>query len=412
MYIGDCATMCGRFANGLEQREFFEALETLLPDITTCSYAENAMDYLPTYNFAPEMRYPIVRTDQLNSNKDRSFLVETMRWGIKPGDTVGTHLDTTNSIPLMINTRDDTLIKNKSFWRRLGSAHRCVVFCQGFFMYGNGQSDKTKKIPYFVGMRLHGVGRIGPNGERFQLMPMAGMWIQSPEPTLRKFTVITTNANKQLGFLHDRVPVILPDADAIAQWLGVNTQPVNFADILRPFAGELDCYRVPKEVGSVGCSKKSLIQPVDARQDGIKAMFSSISGSKNDVKQHAEHASIVPSKTCSGAQAKTNSKEESISHVNASCQEDEKVSSNATSRSPAKLEPLFFLDNPNSPDKKRKFRESRNTLEGPGIPNMLDKNSKHTGFRSNGSTTKKRAKDSKQSQGTPRLEAFWNRKGD
>ncbi len=120
---------------------------------------------------------------------------------------------------------------------------------------------------------------------------MGARTVRGEDKPLYTFTIVTTASNEQLGFLHDRMPVILPTEKAIATWLGLDAKPKSEADVkkgddvddtwsfevaklLRPLQSELECYKVPKEVGKVGNSDPSFILPIEERKDGLRAFFS------------------------------------------------------------------------------------------------------------------------------------------
>lgn len=84
------------------------------------------------------------------------------------------------------------------------------------------------------------------------------------------YTIITTNSNKQLKFLHDRMPVILdPASDKMKTWL----DPQRFEwskglqDCLKPFDGELEYYPVSKDVGKVGNNSPTFIIPIASKEN-------------------------------------------------------------------------------------------------------------------------------------------------
>jgi len=109
------------------------------------------------------------------------------------------------------------------------------------------------------------------------------------------FVIVTTDACKELSWLHDRQPVILTSEDTIKQWLDTSSQKwsSDLDKLLRPYDQKhpLQCYQVPKEVGKVGTDSPKFIEPVAERKDGIAAMFQ-----KQRVKQEKkEHSS--PTKT-------------------------------------------------------------------------------------------------------------------
>lgn len=84
------------------------------------------------------------------------------------------------------------------------------------------------------------------------------------------YTIITTTSNSQLKFLHSRMPVILePFSADINRWLDPfqDEWSQELQAILKPFDGELDAYRVRKEVGKVGNSSSTFIVPLDSKEN-------------------------------------------------------------------------------------------------------------------------------------------------
>lgn len=291
--------MCGRFANGLSYDEFTQAINTLLPDMPH-EDTPNCREYHPTFNVAPGTRYPVVRA------KESSLLVETMRWGVPldrfASDSQADRLDGHR----IINSRSDTLLKPKSLWYKLLTSHRCIVFCQGFFEWQKvpipGTVGNVRRVAHFVGMAEKGQGRIDADGNQRKLMPMAGLWTEAgPNSNESLFTIVTTQSNKHLDFLHDRMPVILPNSSAISEWLGIVKQEEQhfevIARLLKPYPSHLDCYAVPPEVGRVSISHENLILPVERRKDGILAMFASAKSIKKQSpnQDEAQNRPIVAS---------------------------------------------------------------------------------------------------------------------
>lgn len=84
------------------------------------------------------------------------------------------------------------------------------------------------------------------------------------------YSIITTDSNKQLTFLHDRMPVILENgSEAIRTWLDPERTEWSkeLQSLLKPFEGELECYPVSKEVGKVGNNSPSFIIPVNSAEN-------------------------------------------------------------------------------------------------------------------------------------------------
>jgi hypothetical protein len=84
------------------------------------------------------------------------------------------------------------------------------------------------------------------------------------------YTIITTDPNKQLKFLHDRMPVIFDNgSENIRTWLDPKRYvwSKELQSLLKPYNGELDCYPVNRDVGKVGNNSPSFIIPIDSKEN-------------------------------------------------------------------------------------------------------------------------------------------------
>jgi putative SOS response-associated peptidase YedK len=177
--------MCGRFALTVDPAD----LEEAFPDYSF------PPQYAPRYNVAPTQ--PILAVPNDGSGKADFFA-----WGLIPSwakdPTIGSR---------MINARAETLAEKPSF-RAAYKYHRCLIFADGFFEW-QVQPDGKSKVPHFIRLK---------DGSPFAF---AGLWEhwQSPEGSeVRSATIITTEPNRLMASIHNRMPVILPP-DAYAQWL-------------------------------------------------------------------------------------------------------------------------------------------------------------------------------------------------
>jgi hypothetical protein len=127
------------------------------------------------------------------------------------------------------------------------------------------------RIPHFT---KHQDGRV---------MLMAGLWdcviLEGKTEPLWTFAVVTTSANKEFSWLHDRQPVILSSREALNIWLDTTSQKwtSELTRLVEPYHdlnAPLQCYQVPKEIGKVGAESPTFIEPIANRKDGIQAMFS------------------------------------------------------------------------------------------------------------------------------------------
>jgi len=195
-----------------------------------------------------------------NKNGHLNYEIKVMKWGLIPFWTKRS--PDYGSLMRTINCRDDSLIENRGMWNTMKQRKRCIVVAQGFYEWLKKGPAGKEKIPHFV-KRKDG-----------QLMCFAGLWdcvkYEDAEDKLYTYTIITTDPNKHLTFLHDRMPVILdPNTDAMRLWLDptVNKWSKDLQDVLKPFEGELECYPVNKEVGKVGNNSPDFIIPVDSKEN-------------------------------------------------------------------------------------------------------------------------------------------------
>lgn len=222
------------------------------------------------------------------------YKMQSMKWGLVPFWTKRN--PDYASMLKTINCRDDSLAHSGGMWSSMKSRKRCVVVAQGFYEWlTKGPKDK---VPHFI-KRKDG-----------QLMLMAGLWdcVQyegefdialfvvalascsaddetDTDQKLYTYTIVTTDSNKQLRFLHDRMPVILdPDSEKLWTWLdpGRHEWSKELQSILKPYEGELEVYPVPKEVGKVGNDSPSFIIPLASKENksNIANFFTSSSPKK------------------------------------------------------------------------------------------------------------------------------------
>jgi putative SOS response-associated peptidase YedK len=230
------------------------------------------------------------------------YKLQAMKWGLIPSWTKR-NPDYT-SVMRTINCRDDSLIENRGMWNTMKRRKRCIVLCQGFYEWLKKNNGK-EKIPHFV-KRKDG-----------QLMCMAGLWdcvkyegmhvyiyskrllflscsytIGSDEKTYT-YTIITTDSNKQLNFLHDRMPVIFDNgSEKIRTWLDPNRYEWSneLQSLLKPFDGELEYYPVNRDVGKVGNSSPSFVIPIDSKENKSNIANFFANQKKAAVKPESERA--------------------------------------------------------------------------------------------------------------------------
>ncbi|KAL9123588.1 MAG: hypothetical protein Q9217_006994, partial [Psora testacea] len=199
------------------------------------------------------------KSTQLDAPRETRYKLQSMKWGLIPFWTKRNPDYAT--ILRTINARDDSLASKGGMWHSMKQRKRCIVVAQGFYEWLKKGGSK-EKIPHYVKRKDE------------QLMCFAGLWdcvrYEGTDEKQYTYTIITTDSNKQLSFLHDRMPVILENgSDQIRTWLdpGRSEWSKELQSLLKPFSGELECYPVSKEVGKVGNNSPAFIVPVASSQN-------------------------------------------------------------------------------------------------------------------------------------------------
>lgn len=184
--------------------------------------AEPPSDSYPNrYNIRPTQAVPVIR----NTSPQQ---IELVSWGIIPfWDKTGKKT--------IINARKDSLEKptfRKSFYER-----RCLVLADGFYEWMRINDQKVKR-PYRFLL------------ESEQPFAFAGIWNEDGEGDEPHCAIITTEPNKLVSQIHDRMPAILkPEVEA--EWLNLDTTPELSLEMLQPYQdNEMKIYEVSTLVGS------------------------------------------------------------------------------------------------------------------------------------------------------------------
>ncbi|KAI4106744.1 MAG: hypothetical protein LQ339_002936 [Xanthoria mediterranea] len=277
--------MCGRYALGIRAALVRQQLQE--HDMPV-DHAPEDDQVRQTYNFAPGNHGLVYRADVpdsgaggrshgshetvgegnpnegeesngLEAPAETKYKLQAMKWGLVPFWTKRN--PDYGSVLRTINARDDSLAQSGGMWNTMKQKKRCIVVAQGFYEWLKKNGGK-EKIPHFT-KRKDG-----------QLMCFAGLWdcvqYEGSEEKHYTYTIITTDSNKQLSFLHDRMPVILENgSDALRTWLDPQRSEWSkeLQSLLKPFGDELECYPVSKEVGKVGNNSPTFIVPVASTEN-------------------------------------------------------------------------------------------------------------------------------------------------
>jgi putative SOS response-associated peptidase YedK len=196
--------MCGRYtlrANLSALVKLFGGVE--FPDTT------------PRYNIAPTQQVLTVRQHEAEAPR-----AVWLRWGLIPSWAQDAKIGYS-----LINARADGVATKPSF-RAAFRRRRCLVLADGYYEW---QRQGKDKIPFHVRR---------PDGEPFAFAGLWEIW-RNDEQTIESCTVITTEANERLRWLHDRMPVILPPVDH-ARWIDpAPGDPAIFMEMLQSAPDDL-----------------------------------------------------------------------------------------------------------------------------------------------------------------------------
>jgi putative SOS response-associated peptidase YedK len=229
--------MCGRYVLATpidELVSFFAA--SLAPGVSE--------EYRPSYNVAPTV--PVLGLVEVES---KGRVLDEFRWGLIPSwsndPTIGNR---------MFNARAES-VATKPSYRAAFEARRLAVVADGFYEWR--KDDDGRRQPFYF-----------TRADR-EPMAFAGLWevwrdrSDNGAGWLRSCTIITTDANKEVASVHDRMPVIL-ESDALERWIDPSAAERDELEaLLRPAeAGTLSLVPVDRRVGSVRNDDPGLIAPI------------------------------------------------------------------------------------------------------------------------------------------------------
>lgn len=151
----------------------------------------------------------------------------------------------------MINARSETVAEKPAF-RDAFRKRRCLIPVSGFYEWQ--KLDARIKQPYYI---HHHDG---------QPLVMAGLWESwkqnDASPPFETFTILTTEANLTMQFLHDRMPVFLQQSQ-FDDWLRCDGTDIQNVEKMLRSAEEslLAMHAVSRRVNSPAVDDAGLIDP-------------------------------------------------------------------------------------------------------------------------------------------------------
>jgi putative SOS response-associated peptidase YedK len=209
-------------------------------------FAPNA----PAPNFKPDWNKPPTEPMLVAIRSvDGERVPKMMKWGLIPHWAKDDKLQYST-----FNARSEDFRTRPSFRDAWAWGQRCLVVTDGFYEWKKLDPKGKEKQPYAIAMAND------------QQMVMAGLWAKWKSPNgedVLSCTVLTCAPNHVIGELHDRMPVILDEADW-PKWLGEEpSSEGELLAILKPCADEaLKVWRVDRMVGNVKNNGAHLAIPV------------------------------------------------------------------------------------------------------------------------------------------------------
>lgn len=227
--------MCGRFSLNQTGEELAEAFQ-----LSTTPYVESRFNIAPTQ--------PVATITATLDNPEPQF--HLLQWGLIPSwakdPTIGNRL---------INARAETVAEKPSF-RAAFKRRRCLILADGFYEWQRRANRKTKQ-PYYFFLIEH------------QPFAFAGLWEHWTDPNsggeLQTCTILTTAPNELMEPIHNRMPVILSQAD-YEGWLDPSSyNPGELERMLGPYpAAAMESYAVSTLVNKPQNDVPDCIAPLES----------------------------------------------------------------------------------------------------------------------------------------------------
>ncbi len=166
------------------------------------------------FNVAPTQEILVVRASpEPDEAAEGEREARLMRWGLVPRWAKDLKVGYR-----MINAKTENLTKSRAYGPLVGKyRHRCLIVADGFYEWMRAEDPKQPRQPWRFTV---------DDGEPFAFAGLCTRkeW-EDPEDRgfddgwLYSCTIVTTTPNEVVSPVHNRMPAILPDAEAEAAWL-------------------------------------------------------------------------------------------------------------------------------------------------------------------------------------------------
>ena len=200
--------MCGRI-------EYIATNKTQLEGHYGVKLVEGYTDqgfHFPRYNIPPTSHTPVLITENTEE-------ILIGHWGFVPS-----WAKAGSKVRAVINARAETVLE-KPYFKSAIVKRRCLIPVTGFFEW---KREEKKKIPF----RFH------MDGEIFSLGGIYTTIKDENGVEMPHYAIITTEANKLMESVHDRMPVIIEKL-AEDKWISDELSDADIAQFFKPVKSSL-----------------------------------------------------------------------------------------------------------------------------------------------------------------------------
>ena len=205
------------------------------------------IDFVPRYNLSPTQQASVIIA------AENGPAIRRARWGLIPSwakdEKIGSSL---------INARGETVATKPAF-RSSFKKRRCLVFADGFYEW---QKLPGGKQPIYF--RMH----------EWRPFIFAGLWDRWNE--IETFTIITTTPNELCVKTHDRMPVILDEADCL-KWIDPASPIDEVNSLIRSYGADaMEAFPVASHVNSPRLDNPACVQCAEPRVNWSQTELTSL----------------------------------------------------------------------------------------------------------------------------------------
>ena len=196
------------------------------------------------FNIAPSQPIAIVRIHVPQENRECVMV----RWGLIPSWAKDPSIGNK-----MINARAETISEKPAFREALARS-RCLVPADGYYEWQRQGRMGQRKQPFYIRIR---------DGRPFAFAGLWERWVEPDGKVIATCAILTTEPNKSLKEIHERMPVILGPKD-YDQWLDPYIrQAALLQSLFRPYPQEeMTAYPVSLRVNDPNHDDAGCIEPL------------------------------------------------------------------------------------------------------------------------------------------------------